>query len=129
MHQIKNIHNKGKELEQMYQMVQEAMRLLSKNKILDFGTLLHESWQIKRQLSEKITTSYIDDIYASARSAGAIGGKLLGAGGGGFVLLFAPPGTQKKIKEKLKKLLLVPFKFESLGTQIIFYQPNGDYER
>ena len=121
LHQIKNIPNKGKELEQMYQMVQEAMRLLSKNKILDFGKLLHESWQIKRQLSEKITTSHIDDIYASARSAGAIGGKLLGAGGGGFVLLFAPPAAQRKIKERLKKLLLVPFKFETLGTQIIFY--------
>jgi D-glycero-alpha-D-manno-heptose-7-phosphate kinase len=128
-HQIKNIPNKGKELELMYQMVQEAMRLLNKNKIGDFGRLLHESWQIKRQLSEKITTTYIDNIYATARSAGAIGGKLLGAGGGGFVLLFAPPRTQKKIKEKLKKLLLVPFKFETLGTQIIFYQPNGDYER
>lgn len=128
-HQIKNIPNKGKELERMYQMVQEAMRLLNKNKITDFGKLLHESWQIKRQLSEKITTSHIDDIYETARGAGAIGGKLLGAGGGGFVLLFAPPGAQKKIKEKLKKLLLVPFKFETMGTQIIFFQPNGDYER
>jgi D-glycero-alpha-D-manno-heptose-7-phosphate kinase len=128
-HQIKNIPNKGKELERMYQMVQEAMRLLNKNKITDFGKLLHESWQIKRQLSEKITTSHIDEIYDAARGAGAIGGKLLGAGGGGFVLLFAPPGAQKKIKEKLKKLLLVPFKFETMGTQIIFYQPNGEYER
>ena len=128
-HQIKNIPNKGNELARMYQMVQEAMQLLNKNKILDFGRLLHESWQIKRQLSEKITTAHIDDIYAAARGAGAIGGKILGAGGGGFVLLFAPPGAQKKIKEKLKKLLLVPFKFETMGTQIIFFQPNGDYER
>jgi len=128
-HQIKNIPQKGKELDRMYQMVQEAMRLLNKNKIADFGKLLHESWLIKRELSEKITTSDIDNIYETARRAGAIGGKLLGAGGGGFVLLFAPPSAQKKIKEKLKKLLLVPFRFENLGTQIIFYQPNGEYER
>ena len=75
-----------------------------------------------------ISTSHIDNIYETARKAGAIGGKLLGAGGGGFVLFFAPPSAQKKIREKLKKLLLVPFKFENLGTQIIFYQPNGEYD-
>jgi D-glycero-alpha-D-manno-heptose-7-phosphate kinase len=110
-------------------MVQEAMRLLNADKISDFGKLLHENWQIKRRLSDMITTSHIDAIYETARRAGAIGGKLLGAGGGGFVLIFAPPAAQKKIKGKLKKLLLVPFKFENLGTQIIFYQPNGEYER
>jgi len=128
-HQIKNIPNKKKELNQMYQMVQEALHLLNGKDLKKFGFLLNESWKIKRELSEKISTTHIDDIYETARRAGATGGKLLGAGGGGFILFFAPPSAQKKIKERLKKLLLVPFKFENLGTQIIFYQPNGEYER
>jgi len=128
VHQIKNIPKKEKELAAMYQMVQQAMKLLSGNRLKEFGELLNESWQIKRELSDKVSTPQIDNIYETARRAGALGGKLLGAGGGGFVLLYAPPGAQRKIKEKLKKLLLVPFKFENLGTQIIFYQPNGEYE-
>jgi D-glycero-alpha-D-manno-heptose-7-phosphate kinase len=127
-HQIKNIPNKKKELTVMYQLVQQAMELLQKNQMKEFGKLLDESWKIKRDLSTKVSTPQIDEIYAVAQSAGAIGGKVLGAGGGGFMLLFAPPSAQKKIREKLKKLLLVPFKFENLGTQIIFYQPNGEYE-
>ncbi len=127
-HQIKNIPKKEKELTSMYQLVQHAMTLLQKNKIREFGRLLDESWKIKRQLSSKVSTPQIDNIYETAQRAGAIGGKVLGAGGGGFVLLFAPPSAQKKIKEKLKNLLFVPFKFENLGTQIIFYQPNGEFE-
>ncbi|MCK5014393.1 MAG: kinase [Candidatus Omnitrophica bacterium] len=125
-HQIKNIPKKGKELTVMYQLVQEALGLLNSNQIKGFGKLLDESWKIKRELSSKISTPQIDNIYETAKRAGAIGGKVLGAGGGGFVMLFAPPNAQKKIREKLKKLLLVPFKFENLGTQIIFYQPNGE---
>jgi len=127
-HQIKNIPKKGKELTMMYQLVQEAMKLLEGNRLKEFGKLLDESWRIKRELSSKVSTPQIDDIYETAQKAGAIGGKVLGAGGGGFVMLFAPPSAQKKIKAKLKKLLLVPFKFENLGTQIIFYQPNGEHE-
>lgn len=127
-HQIKNIPNKEKELAAMYQMARHAMALLNGNRLKEFGSLLHESWQIKRGLSVKVSTDQIDHIYETARRAGALGGKLLGAGGGGFVLLFARPAARKKIKEKLKKLLLVPFKFENLGTQIIFYQPNGAHE-
>jgi D-glycero-alpha-D-manno-heptose-7-phosphate kinase len=123
-HQIKNIPKKGNQLMTMYQLVQQALKLLRTNRLKEFGQLLDEGWRLKRELSSKVSTAQIDEIYETARRAGAIGGKLLGAGGGGFVLLFAPPGAQKKIKEKLKKLLLVPFKFEDLGTQIIFYQPN-----
>jgi len=124
-HQVKNIPKKKKELEAMHQMVPQAANILNKGKIKDFGELLHESWTIKRELSHKVSTAKIDQIYETARRAGAIGGKLLGAGGGGFILLFASPLRQKKIKEKLKKLLLVPFQFEDSGSQIIFYQPNG----
>ncbi len=124
-HQIRNIPNKHQELKAMHQMALHALNILNGNDLDAFGKLLHEAWKIKRELSKKISTSHIDDIYNTAMMAGALGGKLLGAGGGGFVLFFVPPSHQKKVKEKLKKLLLVPFSFESLGSQIIFYQPNG----
>ena len=88
---------------------------------------MYESWKIKRELSAKISTSHIDAIYDTAMRAGAIGGKLLGAGGGGFALFFVPLAKQKAVKEKLKKLLLVPFDFENLGSQVIVYQPNWKY--
>lgn len=123
-HQIQNIPKRQQQLTQMCQMAYDALEILKKGELINFGKLLHHSWKLKRQLSEKISTADIDNIYETARGAGAIGGKLLGAGGGGFVLLFASPKDQIKIKEKLKKLLLVPVKFETLGSQIIFYQPN-----
>ncbi|MBF0522068.1 MAG: kinase [Candidatus Omnitrophica bacterium] len=123
-HQIQNIPNKKAELKAMYDMVFEATDILQKGNIRRFGKLLHESWRIKKTLSDKISTSHIDDIYKAARASGAIGGKLLGAGGGGFMLLFVPPENQRKVRQTLRKLLFVPFKFENLGTQIIFYQPT-----
>ena len=113
----------------MYQMTFHALDLLNGNNINKFGKLLHEAWMIKREMSDKVSTKEIDAIYNTAKSAGALGGKLLGAGGGGFLLVFAAPGAQKKIREKLKNLLLVPFEFENLGTQIIFFQPNSDYQK
>lgn len=122
--QIKNIPRKKKELKTMYQMVDEAINILNGNDDLTaFGKLLDESWKLKRNLSDKISTSYIDNIYNVAINSGAIGGKLLGAGGGGFVLFFVDPKNQSKLKAKLKSLLYVPFRFENLGSQIIFYQP------
>jgi len=125
-HQIKNIPKKTKELKAMQQMVTRAADILnSKEDVNNFGKLLHESWKLKRTLSDRITTSFIDDLYTEARHAGATGGKLLGAGGGGFFLLFARPKDQKKIRTRLKKLLEIPFRFENLGSQIIFYQPNS----
>ncbi|NND53257.1 MAG: kinase [Flavobacteriaceae bacterium] len=126
-HQIKNIPNKKPELKRMHEMAVQGLELLKGDRLDEFGTLLDESWQIKRQLSDKVSTPRIDEIYDAAKSAGATGGKLLGAGGGGFVLLFVPPQDQEKVKEKLEGLLLVPFSFENLGSQIIFYQPNGEF--
>ncbi len=125
VHQIKNIPKKRKELKIMYEMTRQAIAILNGNNLKSFGKLLHESWKLKRSLSDKITTTLINDIYDAARRAGAIGGKLLGAGGGGFVLIFAEPPHQKAIRRKLRKLLEIPFRFEDLGSQIIFYQPNS----
>jgi D-glycero-alpha-D-manno-heptose-7-phosphate kinase len=120
--QIKKTPHKQKELKRMLAMLHGALEILGGNGDLsEFGRLLNESWRIKRSLSNRITNPEIDDIYSSAISAGALGGKLLGAGGGGFMLIFSRPQHRNKIKNKLKKLLYVPFQFETLGSQIIFY--------
>lgn len=127
--QVKNIPNKQKELTKMHEMVQEAMDVLNRNDLRRFGAMLDESWRIKRSLSEKIATPHIDEMYDAAIGAGALGGKLLGAGGGGFLLLFVEPHNRAKVRERLKDLLEVPFRFENLGSQIIFYQPNSGVVR
>jgi D-glycero-alpha-D-manno-heptose-7-phosphate kinase len=119
---IKSIPNKKVELHGIHQMVDEAIKILAHgNDITDFGRLLHESWMLKRQISSAISPGFVDDIYGRARKAGAIGGKLLGAGGGGFMLLFVKPEDKSSVCEALKDLMLVPFEFESSGSQIIFY--------
>ncbi len=127
--QIKKTPLKKRELHRMHEMVDQAISILGNDNtdICDFGRLLHESWTIKRGLTDRITTSHIDEIYEAAYSAGALGGKLLGAGGGGFMVIFAKPENQDLIKEKLSDLLLVPFQFETSGSQIIIYQPNLSY--
>lgn len=122
-HQIKESRNKRKELKLMQEMVDEAVNILNSGNgsIYDFGKLLHESWVLKKSLTNKISNVHIDEIYAAARQAGALGGKLCGAGGGGFMLLFVPPESRPKVKEALKNLLLVPFRFETLGSHVVFY--------
>lgn len=127
-HQIKMIDRKRKELEKIQQMVPAALELLKADDMARFGRLLHESWMIKRELSDKVTTADVDNMYRAALDGGALGGKLLGAGGGGFLMLFVPPENQPGVKEKLKALLRVPVRFEWSGSQIIFYQPNGEQE-
>ena len=122
---IKNIPNRKKELTLMCEMVEEGISILtSDTNLCEFGQLLHESWKLKRSLSDGITTPFIDDIYSSAMDAGAIGGKLLGAGGGGFMLIFAKPQDQPAIKKRLRKFLSVPFEFDRLGSQVIVFQPG-----
>lgn len=122
--QIRLTPKKGRELCQMYSMVDEAVEILTgHNNLIDFGKLLGEAWQLKRGLTSKITTSYIDDIYNTAINNGAVGGKLLGAGGGGFMLLFVEPEKQEVVRQALRNLLFVPFKFESEGSKIVVYQP------
>lgn len=123
---IENFKNREAELLRMKEMVAEAITLLQGNgPIADFGRLLHESWQHKRTLSNKVTTPEVDAIFNIAMANGATGGKLLGAGGGGFVLLFVPPERQVLIREKLRHLVNVPFRFENSGSRIVLYQPNG----
>lgn len=121
--QIKKTPDRKKELKRMTEMVDEAIDIINEKDtdLTDFGKLLHENWMIKRKLTSKITTNTIDKIYKDAMEAGAIGGKLLGAGGGGFILFFVKPEDQRKVMKKLKNLLYVPFRFENLGSQIVFY--------
>lgn len=125
--QVDNIKEKEAELAQMYQMVQEGIGILQnvRGDILNFGRLLNEAWMIKRGLSDKVSSSYIDDLYETAINAGAIGGKILGAGGGGFLLLFAPPEKHSRIKTELSSLIHVPFLFENNGSRVVLYEPNG----
>ena len=107
--------------------VNEALSMLvSKNLNMEsFGKLMHESWLIKRSLSNGVSNYRIDQAYEKARSLGAIGGKILGAGGGGFMLLFAHPSKHKSIVEELKPYVHVPFQFEKNGSTIALYQPGG----
>jgi len=129
MEQIKKTPEKTRELKAMMAMVAEAVNILNggEDGYADFGKLLHEAWMLKRSLTPQISNSHIDEIYDAARAAGATGGKLLGAGGGGFMLLFATPQAQPRIKERLSKLLHVPFNFHDLGSQIVYYAPEQNY--
>ena len=123
---IKQISNKKNELSLLHNMVEEAINILNREgDIVDFGRLLHESWRLKKSLSDKVSTSHIDDIYETGIKNGAIGGKLLGAGGGGFMLFFVKPGDRDRLKQALGQLLHVPFRFDTTGSQIIYYSESG----
>jgi D-glycero-alpha-D-manno-heptose-7-phosphate kinase len=125
--QVENIKSKEVELGRMYEMVQEGINILqdSSINIEIFGRLLNDAWMLKRSLSDKVSTSYIDGLYEAAMRAGAIGGKILGAGGGGFLLLFASPEKHELIRAVLSKLIHVPFQFENAGSRVVLYEPNG----
>jgi len=125
---VNGIEDRRRQLRILKDLVDESISTLNSGRdITEFGKLLHEAWQAKRSLSSKVSNSQVDEIYEQAISAGAIGGKLTGAGGGGFMLLFVPPSKQRKVREKFNKLLYVPFKFEFSGSQIIFFDPEEDY--
>lgn len=126
--QIQQTPNRKRELTAMHQMVDEALKILnSDGDITEFGKLLHENWQLKRSLTNKISTPQTDSLYETAMKAGATGGKILGAGGGGFMLFFVKPELQLRVKKALDGLLSVPFRFENSGSQIIFYEPDLFY--
>lgn len=124
------IGDKIRELKEMLSIVDEAEKLLtSKSNLDDFGKLLHYTWNLKRGLTSQISTKSIDSIYNKALSLGALGGKLLGAGGGGFLLFYVKPDNQKRLREALSELLYVPFKFENFGTRVLHYTPEDYFER
>jgi D-glycero-alpha-D-manno-heptose-7-phosphate kinase len=109
-------------------LVDRSLDLLASDRSLNgFGDLLHQAWTAKRQWSSQVSNGTIDDIYRTACGAGAVGGKLLGAGGGGFMLLFVPPRKQADVRRALGRLVHVPFEFESAGSQIVFFDPEKDY--
>ena len=125
---VPHLERREREMRAIVEMVDEGISILnSKQEITRFGELLQEAWKAKSGLSSLVSNSHVDEIYGRARSAGAIGGKLLGAGGGGFMLLFVPPPHQPRVKEELSSLIHVPFKFESSGSQIIFHDSEEDY--
>lgn len=125
--QIRATHQKKTELLAILQLVDEAIRVLQNGEdLMAFGRLLDEAWRLKRSLTDKISTPLVDQIYETALRAGAIGGKLLGAGGGGFLLLFVPPDGQASVRAALKDCLNVPVHFDNTGSRIIFYDPDGE---
>ena len=126
--QISITTKKEKELKTMLEISKEGLsRLTDEKQSLDqFGELLDEQWKIKRSLTNKISNKNIDEIYTAGINAGAIGGKLLGAGGGGFMLFYVSKGKQKNVINALKKKLFVPFRFEFTGSKIIYYSHENN---
>ncbi len=128
--QLKMTPHRQTELDTMLQLVDEAESIVaSPNRSLDdFGRLLHENWLVKRSLTRKISNASIDEIYEAGLGAGALGGKLLGAGGGGFMLFFVPPERREDLRLRLKKLLCVPFGFSNKGSHVAVYEPEESYD-
>ncbi len=125
--QISNIReNKiNDKLQILYDLVDQGVSVLTgSGSLLEFGDLLNTAWEIKRTLSSKVTNPRIDEWYEKARRAGAIGGKLLGAGGGGFLLFFVPPNKKARVRSVLSSLKEVEFDLERDGSRLIFYNPN-----
>jgi D-glycero-alpha-D-manno-heptose-7-phosphate kinase len=126
---VVDLEARRRQLRIMKELVEESIDVLaSGTDIRAFGDLLHEAWQAKRSLSAQVSNPEVDALYERARDAGALGGKLTGAGGGGFLLLFAEPGRHQAIRHALGDRLHVPFRFETGGSQIIFYEPEADYD-
>ncbi len=122
--QVANVAAKTDELLRIRGMVDEALDILTSDRdIRQIGELLNNAWRLKRTLSRSVSNDSIDDLYRRARAAGAMGGKILGAGGGGFMLLFVERDKQPAVRAALRDLIYVPFQFENTGSQIIYYQP------
>lgn len=118
---------KGAQLREMYDLVDEAEKVLvdDQQSLDEFGRLLDHTWQLKRKVGAAVSTEDIDWLYEKGRKAGAIGGKLLGAGGGGFLIFYVPQEYQQNVKKEMSELLYVPFKFENSGTRVLYYSPEG----
>jgi D-glycero-alpha-D-manno-heptose-7-phosphate kinase len=129
--QLRLTPHKTRELQAMLELVDEGETILANpnRPLYEFGRLLDQGWQIKRTLTQKISNPIIDEIYEAGTSAGAVGGKLLGAGGGGFMLFFVPPERREALRTRLKQLLCVPFKFSNTGSDVVVYEPEEQYDR
>ncbi|MBP2232113.1 D-glycero-alpha-D-manno-heptose-7-phosphate kinase [Azospirillum agricola] len=127
---IANIARREDQLHGLRALVDEAAAILGdpRRDLAELGRLLHDGWMLKRELASNVSTAFIDSLYQAALDAGALGGKLLGAGGGGFLLLFIPPERQPAVRERLKDLTAVTFRFDSGGSKIVVYEPD-DFER
>jgi len=129
--QVNLTPHRRRELEIIHQMVDEAEAIISSphRSMEEFGRLLHEGWQIKKTLTNKISNLSIDEIYSAGLRAGALGGKLLGAGGGGFMLFFVPPERRGALRVALRKLLCVPFAFSNRGSQVVLYEQEEQFDQ
>ena len=117
---VQNMNEKSRDYTKMYEMVSYAQSLLLNDKLDDFGKLMHEAWEIKRGLSDVTSNKVIDDIYDIGINNGALGGKLLGAGGGGFVLFMCKENMREKLISKFNKNSVVPLKISFTGTQVVY---------
>ena len=123
---ITSSEEKINRLHEMYRLVDEAEAVLQDDHsdLDEFGRLLDYTWQLKRQTGGNVSTDSIDKLYADGKAAGALGGKLLGAGGGGFLVFYVQPEKQEAVMEAMKDLLYIPFEFENSGTRVIYYSPE-----
>lgn len=120
---LRQMEKKKNELALMQSLVDAASTILDGDvdQYHEFGKLMHESWMLKKRLSNKVSTSFIDEVYEQGLRSGALGGKILGAGGGGFILFFVLPEYREKLVSSLSSLLHVPFRFDTLGSQVIYF--------
>ncbi len=125
--QVNNIPNRKSQLMTIRRMVDSAAEILQDEKVplRELGELLHESWRLKRELANSVSNSQIDEIYSAAREAGAVGGKLLGAGGGGFMVFFVEEVARDNVRERLKRLIHVSINTDNDGSKIVLYHPSG----
>jgi D-glycero-alpha-D-manno-heptose-7-phosphate kinase len=124
---VSGLKGKSSDMHTVRQMVDEAIRMLSSpdTDLAEFGRLLNAAWTLKRSLSDQVSNASVDAMLETAMRAGALGGKLLGAGGGGFLLLFVRPEDRAKVKDALRGFISVPFSFDMSGSRIALYQPDG----
>ena len=118
--QKENIPQKMRNLDRMVEMSCEAERLLQQNALDDFGALLDEAWKLKRELASGVSVPEIDEMYAAARKAGALGGKILGAGGGGFMMLYVPENARQSVREAMRRYREQTVSLEPEGSKIIY---------
>lgn len=124
---VTNLKDRAAEMRTLQQMVGHAIEILSSpaTDLVEFGRLLNQAWMLKRRLSERVSNQTVDSLYDAAMAAGAVGGKLLGAGGGGFLLLFVRAEDRARVRDAFPDLIAVPFRFETSGCRIVLYQPDG----